>query len=170
VRFAAFLCILLIAAPLFAAENLLIVDVYARIVPEGQTEPMPDPFIQGIVSGAQVEVPPGVQQLQSKAFQIKSGSGDFQAVIPGVEGQRVELSFTGTVLPNGSCAVTDFQAGAASESPTGNVLPSNSSQTMSRGGFTVAPGQKISQSVSVEFKGSLILYYLIFSAAKSVVD
>jgi len=170
VGFASFLWFLLIAAPLFPAENLLIVDVYARIVPDGQTEPIPDPFIQGIVNGAQEGVPPGVQQLQSKAFQVKSGSRDFQAVVPGVEGQRVELSFTGTVLPNGSCAVTDFQVGAASESSSGNVLPTNSSQTMSRGGFTVAPGQKISQSVSVQSKGGQIFYFLIFSAAKGVVD
>jgi hypothetical protein len=170
VRFASFLCILLIAAPLFAAENLLIVDVYARIVPEGQTGPIPDPFIQGIVSGAQQGLPAGIQQLQSKTFQVKSGSADFQAVVRGVEGQRVELSFTGTVLPNRSCAVTDFQIGAASESSRGNVLPSNSSQTMSRGGFTVAPGQRITQSLSVQFRGGLIFYYLIFSAAKGVVD
>jgi hypothetical protein len=50
------------------------------------------------------------------------------------------------------------------------VLPSNSSQTMSRGGFTVAPGQRITQSVSVQFRGGLVFYYLIFSAAKGVVD
>jgi hypothetical protein len=68
------------------------------------------------------------------------------------------------------CAVTDFQLGAASESSRGNALPSNSSQTMSRGGFMVAPGQKIPQSVSVEFKGGIIFYYLVFSAAKGVVD
>jgi len=170
VRFASFLCILLIAAPLFGAENLLIVDVYARIVPEGQTVPIPDPFIQGIVSGTPQVLPPGVQQLQSRTFQVKSGSRDFQAVVPGVEGQRVELSFTAIVLRNGSCAVTDFQIGAASESSTGNVLPSNSSQTMSRGGFTVAPGQRIPQSVSVQFRGGLILYYLVFSAAKGIME
>jgi len=41
---------------------------------------------------------------------------------------------------------------------------------MSRGGFMVAPGQKIPQSVSVEFKGGIIFYYLVFSAAKGVVD
>ena len=168
--FASFLFILLIAAPQFAAEDLLIVDVYARIVPEGQTEPIPDPYIQGIINGVQEAAPPGVQQLQSKAFRVKSRFADFQAVIPGVEGQRVELSFTGTLLPNGTCAVTDFQLGAASESSTGNVLPSNSSQTMSRSGFTVAPGQKISQSVSVQSKGGQIFYFLIFSAAKAVVD
>ena len=91
-------------------------------------------------------------------------------VIPGVDAQRVELSFTAAVLPNGKCAVTDFQLGAASESSRGNTLPSNSSQTMSRGGFTVMPGQRIPQSVSVTFRGGLIFYYLIFSAAKGVLD
>jgi hypothetical protein len=165
-----FLCvgILLIAAPLISADNLLIVDVYARILPEGQIEPIPDPFLEAIVSGKQVSLPAGVQQVQGKTFQIKSASRDFQAVIPGVEGQRVELSFTAAVLSNGGCAVTDFQLGAASESSRGNVLPSNSSQTMSRGGFTVVPGQRVRQTVSMKFKGGLIFYYLIFSAAKGV--
>ena len=165
-----FLCvgILLIAAPLISAENLLIVDVYARILPEGQIEPIPDPFVEAIVSGRQVSLPAGVQQVQGKTFQIKSASRDFQAVIPGVEGQRVELSFTAAVLSNGGCAVTDFQLGAAAESSRGNVLPSNSSQTMSRGGFTVVPGQRVRQTVSVKFRGGLIFYYLIFSATKGV--
>jgi hypothetical protein len=150
-------------------ENLLIVDVYARILPEGQIEPIPDPFVEAIVSGKQVPLPAGVQQMEGKTFQVRSASRDFQAVIPGVEGQRVELSFTAAVLSNGGCAVTDFQLGAASESSRGNVQPSNSSQTMSRGGFTVLPGQRIRQSVSVKFKGGLIFYYLIFSAVKGVV-
>jgi hypothetical protein len=165
-----FLCvgILLIAAPLISAENLLIVEVYARILPEGQIEPIPDPFVEAIVSGKQVLLPAGIQQMPGKTFQIKSASRDFQAVIPGVEGQRIELSFTAAVLSNGGCAVTDFQLGAASESSRGNVLPSNSSQTMSRGGFTVVPGQRVRQTVSVKFRGGLISYYLIFSAAKGV--
>ena len=170
VRLFLLLGILWIAGPLFQAENLLIVDVYARIVPEGQIEPIPNPFIEAIVSGKQGPLPAGVQQLKGKAFQIKSASRDFQAVIPGLDGHRVELSFTAAVLANGECALTDFQVGVASESSRGNALPSNSSQTMSRGGFKVAPGQRIPQSVSLKFKGGLIFYYLIFSAAKCVVD
>ena len=165
-----FLGILLIASPLIAAENLLIVDVYARILPEHQIEPIPDPFIEAILSGKQTPLPEGVQEIQGRTFQIQSASRVFQAVIPGVNGQRVELSFTAAVLPNGGCAVTDFQLGAASEPSGGNVLPSNSSQTMSRGGFTVAPGQRIPQSVSVSFRGGLIFYYLIFSATKGVLE
>jgi hypothetical protein len=165
------LSILLIAAPLIAAENLLIVDVYARILPEGQIEPIPDSFLDTIVSGKHGPLPASVQQLQGKTFQIQSASHDFQAVIAGVDGQRVELSFTAAVLPHGGCAVTDFQLGAASESSRGNVLPSNASQMMTRGGFTVVPGQRIPQSVSVKFSdGLIIFYYLIFSAAKGVVE
>ena len=70
-----FLCvgILLIAAPLISAENLLIVDVYARILPEGQIEPIPDPFIAAIISGKQAPLPGGVQQLQGKTFQDSIG-------------------------------------------------------------------------------------------------
>jgi hypothetical protein len=165
-----FLGILLIATPLASTENLLIVDVYVRIVPEGQIEPIPDPFIEAIVSGKQGPLPAGIQQVPGKVFLITSTSRDFQGVIPGVEAQRVELSFTAAVLPNGGCAVTDFRLGAASESSRGNVLPSNSSQTMSRGGFTLGPGQRIPQSVSVKFRGGLIFYYLIFSASKGVVS
>ena len=170
VRLFLFLSILLIAAPLIAAENLLIVDVYARILPEGQIEPGPDPFIEAIVSGKQAPLPAGVQQMQERTFRIQSASRDFQAVIPGVEGQRVELSFTAVVLSNGGCVVTDFQLGAASESSRGNVLPSNSSQTMSRGGFTFSPGQRVAQFVSIKFGSGLIFYYLIFSAAKGVFE
>lgn len=170
VRLALIVGLIMIGSPPFAADSLLIVDVYARIVPQGVTEPIPDPFIEAIVSGQQKSLPPDVQQLQSKAFQIKSGSGDFQAVIPGVEGQRIELSFTAAVLPNGQCAVTDFQLGAASESSSGNALPSESSQTMNRGGFAVAPGQRVPQWVSTQSGAGAVFYYLIFSAAKGVVE
>jgi hypothetical protein len=156
----------LIAEPLIAAENLLIVDVYVRILPEDQIEPVPDPFIEAVANGKQEPLPAGVEQVQGKAFQIQSASHDFEAVIPGVDGKRVELSFTAVVLPNGGCAITDFQLGAASESSMGDVLPSNSSQTISRGGFTVAPGQRMPQSVSGKFRGDLIFYYLIFSAQR----
>jgi hypothetical protein len=166
-----FLGILSIATPLIAAENLLIVDVYARILPEGQIEPIPDPFIEAILSAKQVPLPAGVQQTAGgKTFQIRSASRDFRAVIQGVDDQRIALSFTAAVVPNGGCAVTNFQLEAASESSSGNVLPSNSSQTMSRGGFTVALGQRIPQSVSVKFRGGIIFYYLIFSAAEGVIE
>ena len=162
--------LMIAGSPLLAADNLLIVDVYARIVPEGATQPTPDPFIDAIVNGKQKQLPADVQQLQSKTFQIKSGSGDFQAVIPGVKGQRIELSFTAAVLPNGQCAVTDFQLGAASETSGGNALPSDSSQIMNRGGFALAPGQRVPQWISVVSGAGAVVYYLIFSAAKSVVE
>src|SRR6516225_5240271 len=84
-RLLLFLSILLIATPLVAAGNLLIVDVYARILPEGQIEPVPDPFLEAILSAKQVPLPASVQQLQGKTFQIRSASRDFEAVIPGVD-------------------------------------------------------------------------------------
>lgn len=168
VRLALIVGLMIIGSPLFAADGLLIVDIYARIVPDRTTDPIPDPFIDAIVNGKQKPLPADMQQLQSKAFQIKSGSGDFQAVIPGVEGQRIELSFTAAVLPNGECALTDFQLGAASESSGGNLLPADSSQTMNRGGFAVAPGQKVPQWVSTAYGDGAVFYYLIFSAAKGV--
>jgi hypothetical protein len=113
-------------------------------------------------------LPAAVQQVQGKTFQIQSVSRDFEGVIKGVEGQRVEP------LRRPSCRMGlcghRFPVWAASESSKGNVPPSNSSQTMSRGGFTVAPGQRIPQSVSVKFRDGLIFYYLIFSAAKGEVE
>jgi hypothetical protein len=84
-RLLLFLSILLIATPLVAAGNLLIVDVYARILPEGQIEPVPDPFLEAILSAKQVPLPASVQQLQGKTFQIRSASRDFEAVIPSVD-------------------------------------------------------------------------------------
>jgi hypothetical protein len=63
-----FLGILLIAAPLASTENLLIVDVYVRIVPEGQIEPIPDPFIEAIVSGKQGHCRPAFSKCLEKYF------------------------------------------------------------------------------------------------------
>jgi hypothetical protein len=88
---ASFLGILLIAGPLIPAENLLIIDVYARILPEGQIEAIPDPFLEAVLNGKQGPLPADVQQLQGKTFQIQSQSRDFEAVIPGADGQRLEL-------------------------------------------------------------------------------
>ncbi len=64
--------ILLIAAPLFS-ENLLVVDVYARIVPKGQIEPIPDPFIEAIVSGKQGPLPASQRIPQSVSVEFKGG-------------------------------------------------------------------------------------------------
>jgi hypothetical protein len=47
----------------FLRRDLLIFDVYARIVPKGQIEPIPDPFIEAIVSGKQGPLPAGVQLI-----------------------------------------------------------------------------------------------------------
>ena len=165
-----FLTVLLLTGALRAAENLLIVDVYARILPEGQVEPIPDPFLEDILNRKEAPSGTDLQQIQGRTFQIRSESRDFSAVIPGVNAQRIELSLTAVVLRNGRCAVTDFQLGAASESSLGNLLPSNASQTMSRGGFSIAPGERISQSVSVKSKSGVIFYYLIFSAAKGITE
>jgi len=41
---------------------------------------------------------------------------------------------------------------------------------MSRGGFTFSPGQRVAQFVSIKFGSGLIFYYLIFSAAKGVLE
>jgi hypothetical protein len=45
-------------------STFIIVDVYVRILPEDQIEPIPDPFIEAIASGKQGRLPAGVQQLQ----------------------------------------------------------------------------------------------------------
>jgi hypothetical protein len=42
--------------PLIAAENLLIVDVYALILPEGQIGPIPDPFIVAMQQNAKLRI------------------------------------------------------------------------------------------------------------------
>jgi hypothetical protein len=170
VRFVFLLAFLVAASTELGAENLLQIDVYARVVPQSETKAIPDPFIGAILHGELQTAAPGVQKLKGKVFQIKPVSHDFEAVLAGLDGQRVELSFTAALLPSGACAVTNFQLGAASASSQGTLLPSNSSQTMSRGGFTLQPGQKIPQSVSAQFGGGTIIYYLIFSAAKGVVD
>ena len=136
---------------------------------EGQVEPIPDPFIEAIVSGKEGPLPAGVQEIQGKTFRIESASR-FSGRHPGCGRSESRTLFYGGRPAEWGCAVTDFQLGAASESSRGNVLPSNSSQMMSRGGFTVAPGQRIPQSVSVKFRGGLIFYYLLFSAAKGVIE
>jgi hypothetical protein len=105
VRMFLFLGVLFIAEPLIAAENLLIVDVYARILPEGQIEPIPDPFIELIVSGKQGPLPSGVQQLQGKTFQIQSAS-----VILRPSSRESMLRESNSPLQHASCRMGDVRS------------------------------------------------------------
>jgi hypothetical protein len=157
----------LLARSLFAADDLLILEVYARVVPTGQTEPIPDPFVESVLRG---EDPPlvGVSTLQGKSFQISSRSQEFAPVVVGLEGQRVSVRFTAVVLPNGNCAVTRYQALGLARTSRNQISPVGSSEVASLNGFTVRPGQRIPQSVTAQSEGDTVIYYLIFSAARGV--
>ena len=76
----------LLVPQLYAAERLLIVDVYVRIVPAGQIAPIPDPFIEAVVRGETPVIGEGIQALQGKSFQINPKFQDFAPVVAGVEG------------------------------------------------------------------------------------
>jgi hypothetical protein len=60
----------LLVPQLYAAERLLIVDVYVRIVPAGQIAPIPHPFIEAVGRGETPVIGEGIQALQGKSFQI----------------------------------------------------------------------------------------------------
>ncbi len=137
------------------------------MVPTGQVQPTPDPFVESVLRG---ENPPltGISTMQGKSFQLSSKFQDFAPVIAGLEGQRVSLRFTAVVLPNGDCAVTQFQAVGLVRASRSRLGPVGSSLMASGSGFTVAPGRRIPQSVSAQFEGGKVIYYLIFSAAKGV--
>jgi hypothetical protein len=167
-RWFVFLLASFLASSVHAAELLLVMEVYARVVPAGQAEPIPDPFIEAIVRGETAAITGGIQELQGKSFQISSKVQDFAPVIAGLEGQRVSVRLTAIALPNGACAVTQFQAFGLAKTSRSQVGPVGSSVVVSRSGFTVAPGQRLPQSVSAQFEGGRVIYYLIFSAAKGV--
>jgi hypothetical protein len=88
----------LLVPQLYAAERLLIMDVYVRIVPAGQIAPIPDPFIEAVVRGETPVMGEGIQALQGKSFQINPKFQDFAPLVAGVEGQKVSIQFTAAVL------------------------------------------------------------------------
>jgi hypothetical protein len=151
-----------------AAELLLVMEVYARAVPAGQGEPVPDPFVEAIIRGEAAVSTAGIQELQGKSFQISSRVQDFAPVIAGLEGQRVSVRLTAMALSTGACAITQFQAWGLAKTSSSQLGQVGSSVMTSRSGFTVAPGQRIPQSVSTQSEGGRVIYYLIFSAAKGV--
>jgi hypothetical protein len=169
-------CLLLQIAAFFlvsnlsAVELLLVMEVYVRVVPTGQAEPVPDPFIEAMTRGEAPATTEGIQELQGKSFQLSSKFEDFAPVIAGLEGQRVSVRFTPTALPNGACAVTQFQAFGLPRASSSQLGPVGSSIVVSRSGFTVAPGQRIPQPVKAQSEGGRVIYYLIFSAAKGVAE
>lgn len=151
---------------LFAAEDLLIMDVFARVTPAGQTAPAPDPFIESILRGETPSAPEDVSQLGRKWFRVNSTEQNLQTDLNGLAGQRVAVSFTASVLPNGVCAVTNFQALASATNK--QPFAPGSSQVSSIGGFTISPGQRMAQPLSASSDTGRVTYYLIFSAATGV--
>jgi hypothetical protein len=158
----------LLVPQIYAAERLLIMDVYARVVPAGQIAPIPDPFIEAVVRGETPVSGDGIQAFQGKSFQVSPKFQDFAPVVAGVEGQKISIQFTAAVLTNGNCAVTQYRAIALAKSSKGETISVGSSETVSRAGFIVTPGSRVTQSVSAQSGGSTVVYYLIFSAARGV--
>jgi hypothetical protein len=158
----------LLVPQLYAAERLLIMDVYVRIVHAGQIAPIPDPFIEAVVRGETPVMGEGIQVLQGKSFQINPKFQDFAPLVAGVEDQKVSIQFTAAVLINGNCAVTQYRAMALAKASKGQTSSVGSSETVSRAGFTVTPGSRVTQSVSAQSGSGTVVYYLIFSAARGV--
>ena len=151
---------------LCAADDLLIMDVFSRVTPAGQTAPDPDPFLESILQGETSSAPEDVSQLDRKWFQITPSGQYFRADLNSIGNQRVAVSFTVSVLPNGDCAVTNFQALALASNK--QLFAPGSSQVSSIGGFTVSPGKRVTQSLTAISDAGQVIYYLIFSAAKGV--
>jgi hypothetical protein len=148
------------------AEQLLIMEVYARIVSIGQAMPIPDPFVEAIVQGQAPIVGEGLHALQGKSFRISSKFQDFAATVVGVDGEKVSIQFSAAVLPNGGCAVIQYRAMALANRLNGQTSFIGFSETVNRGGFTVLAGTRIAQSVSAQSGSGRVVYYLIFSALR----
>jgi hypothetical protein len=160
---------LLFIPNMYAAERLLIMDVYARVIPIGQTAPVPDRFVEGIVRGESPAQREGLLALQGKSFQISPNFQDFAPIVPGVDGQKVLIQFSAAVLENGNCEVSPFRAIALAGKSKGQNSPVGTSETLRPGGFTLTPGSRIFESITARTGGVTVIYYLIFSAAKSFV-
>ena len=158
----------LLVPQLYAAERLLIMDVYARIFPAGQIASIPDPFIEAVVRGETPVIGEGIQSFQGKSFQISPKFQDFATLVAGVEGQKVSIQFTAAVLMNGNCAVTQYRAMALAKTSKVQTSSVGSSETVNRAGFIVTPGSRVTQSISAQSGGGKVVYYLIFSAARGV--
>ncbi|MGA8660561.1 MAG: hypothetical protein WB586_30985 [Chthoniobacterales bacterium] len=87
----------LLSPKLCAADDLLILALFARVTPAGQVEPVPDPFIESILNRGTAEPSQGVQVLQGETYQISSWPKDFASEFDGIQGQRVVVSFTALV-------------------------------------------------------------------------
>ena len=118
------------------------------MVPTGQAEPIPDPFIEAITRGEAPATTEGIQELQGKSFQLGSKFEDFAPVVVGMEGQRVSVRFTAVVLPNGNCAVTRYQALGLARTSKNQISPVGSSEVASLNGFTVRLGDNASRNLS----------------------
>lgn len=159
----ALLCLLV--PNMLAAEDLLILALYARVTPAGQVEPITDTAIESILGGASPQPSQDLQALVSKSYQISTKPRYFESKFDGVQGQRVVLSFTALVLPNGTYALMNYRISGIAKAGKNALVAPGSSEVVSRGGFTVAPGHHIPQSVTVRFEGGVVTYYLIFSGS-----
>jgi hypothetical protein len=169
-RYLQITALLLFNPNLYAADQLLIMDVYARIVPAGQIAPIPDLFVESIVRGEPPAKTEGIRTLQGKSFQITSKFQDFAPVVSGVDDQRVSIEFSAAVLLNGNCQISPYRTMALDGNSKGQIKPIGSSATVSSGGFTLTPGSRIPESVSVQTGGVTVVYYLIFSTAKGLTE
>lgn len=153
---------------LCSAEDLLIIDIFARVTPVGQSEPVPDPFVESILRGETPQTSQDVLQLPAKSFQISARPQDFESDFGGVQGQRVAVAFTALVLPSRVCAVTNYRAIGLARASRNQLIVPGSSEVVSRGGFTITPSQRVLQSVTARYEGGTVTYYLIFSAANGL--
>jgi hypothetical protein len=112
VRMFLFLGFLWIAAPLIAAENLLIVDVYVRILPEDQIEPIPDPFLEAIPAVSRGHCRPAFSKCREKHSRFNP-----YHVIFGPSSRSWTVRESNSPLRRWSCRMADVRSQISSWGP-----------------------------------------------------
>jgi hypothetical protein len=121
------------------------------------------PQITAAATGANALPSP---EISRRLFPLDRRSRAFQAALPGLEGQQIVVRFIGVVLPNGLCAVANYQAiGLAAPQP-GKPFGEGSSIEANRTGFALPLGGTTARSISAQGDHGQITYRLAFTAIK----
>jgi hypothetical protein len=105
-------------------------------------------------------------ELARRLFPLDRRSHAFHAALPGAEGQQVLVRFNGVLLPNGLCAIADYQAFGLAAPEPGKPFGEGSTIASNRTGFSLRPGEQTARTISAQGDHGPIIYQLVFTAIK----